>query len=249
MGNENSTEMIDWKSIEGKITKPDPCSVDDICQRLNVSIHLDDNKNNANNDDNGAGNENKDSNSNDNNGNNDENKDSNDTNGDGMKALQDALNAMSDDDINGKLKEHGILSMNFKDKNDKIKCLIMIGNVNFWRINAELHPNYKRVKNWLWVHTRYRNEVNGFVELAKDDITDEIYLDIQKRFNKFDGKLAKHSAFEDDMLFKFFKENMAQYVPKLDLLYSQHKKFDTLTKNIKDGFKAKYDKKVSNLLS
>ena len=41
----------------------------------------------------------------------------------------------------------------------RVKILLQTSHPDFWRINAEKHANYKRVKNWLWVHSRYRDQV------------------------------------------------------------------------------------------
>lgn len=39
---------------------------------------------------------------------------------------------------------------------DSAKCLRYVSSPGFWAKHHEIHPNTSRVKNWLWVHARYR---------------------------------------------------------------------------------------------
>ena len=112
------------------------------------------------------------------------------------------LEALSDDDLNRLFFRFGV-NPDFDDKaskTDKISALKLIASKNFWRINWKLHPLSKRVKNWLFVHEKYRATVADIVKKASTD------LDAAKNALK----LAGHSDFEDNMLFKFMEENITQ---------------------------------------
>ena len=76
-----------------------------------------------------------------------------------------------------------------------------------------LHPLQKRVKNWLFVHEKYRGFVAEIVEKSKSDLDESKAL-----FTKFDNKLSGHSEFEETMLFKFMKENIDDSVMPQSIL-------------------------------
>jgi uncharacterized protein with NRDE domain len=83
-----------------------------------------------------------------------------------------------------------------------------------------LHPNYRRVKNWLWVHSRYREQI--------------VAITTQKEFDKYHSKIEKHSEFEDTALFQFFVDSGIQ-VENLKQLKEQHQSLETY-RAIQDGF-------------
>lgn len=83
----------------------------------------------------------------------------------------------------------------------------------FWVQHASLHPNYHRVKNWLWVHKRYRQQV--------------IHIKTEKQFVKFHSKLEKHSEYEETQLFPFFVDENIIPEENLITLKGQHQNIET----------------------
>ena len=129
------------------------------------------------------------------------------------------MNKLPDDELTKLFLRFGV-NPDFDDKTtkqDKISALKSIASKDFWRVNWKLHPLQKRVKNWLFVHEKYRETVAEIVKKAATD------LDAAKSaFVKFDKKLAGHSDFEDNMLFKFMKENLSESVVPRNVLEELH---------------------------
>lgn len=101
---------------------------------------------------------------------------------------------------------------------------------DFWVKHHSLHPNRSRVKNWLWVHSRYRDQASAIVksanEISNQDDPKVVQTSVKKvlaDFNKFAGKIKSHSEFEDTQLFKFFvEEDIGSSAETLTTLMEQH---------------------------
>lgn len=101
---------------------------------------------------------------------------------------------------------------------------------SFWRQHCTLHPNYRRVKSWLWAHERYRAQARALVQIDKKP-------KLLKAFTKFHKKMEKHSDFEDAQLFAFFLNNdqtNASLRAALQELKQQHTEI-RLAREIMDG--------------
>ena len=75
---------------------------------------------------------------------------------------------------------------------------------DFWIENHTLFHNSKRVKTWLWVHARYRDQMQEFKLLSSQVSNLSSVASLMRRFTKFTNKIEAHSAFEDQQLFKYF---------------------------------------------
>jgi len=103
---------------------------------------------------------------------------------------------------------------------------------SFWQRHHILHPNAGRVKNWMWIHQRYRSQATALLDIDDKD-------SLLKAFTKFHGKIEKHSAFEDTQLFSFFVTNTKNDKVKESLreLTKQHENI-RLENEIIDGLKS-----------
>eukprot|EP01083_Nonionella_stella_P063341 164597_1 len=129
--------------------------------------------------------------------------------------LDQYLNKLSDDDLQALFLRFGV-NPDFDDTTDKetkTSALVLIASNDYWRNNWQLHPAQKRVKNWIFVHNKYREYMNEIVQTAQSDLDSAKAL-----FVKFDKKIIAHSEFEDTMLFKFFKENIDESVMSQNVL-------------------------------
>lgn len=113
-----------------------------------------------------------------------------------------------------------------QNREELLECLDLVLGTDFWRTNAALHPNYSRVKNWLWVHQRYREQMKAIQDLYPSNgiLWDTPLLEkLKTSFETFHGKIEKHSQFEDNQLFAFFKDHLsAECAGLLDKLQIQH---------------------------
>jgi len=100
----------------------------------------------------------------------------------------------------------------------------------FWPRQYQLHPNAKRVKNWLWTHSRFRKQADVIVDLVKQN--PNRITKIHRLFAKLESKIVRHSKFENEQLFAFFRENSAKLslndggsklLERLDELEKDHK--------------------------
>jgi len=144
--------------------------------------------------------------------------------------VQEALTKLSQKDIDNLLKVYRI-NLKFETKNEeqikqeKIKVLLLISHPDFWRLHLSIHPNFRRVKNWLWVHSRYRKKVTALVEKAENLKKDlRLWESVKLGFMKFNHKLEGHTVFEEEQLFLFIRENIKPETHRL--LYPVH--FDAL---------------------
>ena len=129
----------------------------------------------------------------------------------------------------------------------------MSATPQFWVDHASFHPNYRRVKNWLWVHDRYRNQAQGLLQIVQPKqqqqqqqqqqpsssssetaMTDGAFASLKTAFSKFHKKIEAHSEFEDTQLFKFFLDAQIGNQPALQRLMEQHKDLRTV-QAIQDG--------------
>lgn len=121
---------------------------------------------------------------------------------------------ISDEQVNQFLSENGVEVEEADSPEDCRRVLQSLrSNPTFWVKHYTLHPNAKRVKNWLWVHDRYRAQVDALQALAtslpsfdkdKPTVLQSAAKKLLADYNKFVGKIEKHSEFEDEQLFKFF---------------------------------------------
>jgi len=131
-------------------------------------------------------------------------------------SLDEATLNLSHDDLQAQLAAFGVDADQEEGKESLQAALRRVAHPNFWRTNPKLHPNARRVKNWLWVHERYRSMLNDLLE------TEET-IQTQKLFDKWCKKLASHSNFEDEQLFKFFLDHKGDTMKaSLNALKQQH---------------------------
>lgn len=163
MGNDAST-TINWSELSKKGQKCDISTAKDILIRLNIEFTDSDKDDEKKNDDN-----------------------------DLDKYLDEYLDKLSEQDLKTLFLRFGV-NPDFGDqasKKEKIDALKLIASKNYWRKNFALHPLQKRVKNWMFVHGKYRGSVAEIVEKSKSD------LDASKALlAKYDKKLIGHSEFE-----------------------------------------------------
>ena len=105
--------------------------------------------------------------------------------------------------------------------------VLMHSKSNFWSKHYTLHPKQSRVKNWLWVHERYRNQAKALLSYIPNDDGDDTDNNnnaqkLQKEFDKFHGKIESHSEFEDNQLFKFFIDSKIGNQDSFKELVGQH---------------------------
>lgn len=127
-------------------------------------------------------------------------------------------------ELEERLQSRGV-SVSHKDNVDSLRsCLCLMESKGFWSKNAKLHPNFKRVKNWLWVHKRYRTQLDEMVNAVTSG---HISKGAAMR-RKLEAKIRRHSAFEDGELFKYFQENIKdeELHQNLAKLNEQHHKVD-----------------------
>jgi len=124
------------------------------------------------------------------------------------------------------LRKHGVDTPTPSHVNidDLRNALAAVTLDTFWQRNAKIHPNYGRVKNWLYVHQKYREQLDDLVVesqkvCANSDVRCCLYnpadpqaarlqvrYDAEEHFDKFVRKQKEHSEFEDTQLFAFFKK-------------------------------------------
>lgn len=148
------------------------------------------------------------------------------------------------------LKTNGVVtddSITLEDCKEAVK--VMVGNPNFWRKHATLHPNFSRVKNWLWVHSRYRDQAKTLLSHIPEsssssssdgDNDDEWLQTLATAFTKFHKKIESHSEFEDTQLFKYFSDAEQGNQQKLIELQEQHTDIRVVTE-IQKALKIKND--------
>ncbi|GMH45172.1 hypothetical protein BSKO_13129 [Bryopsis sp. KO-2023] len=139
---------------------------------------------------------------------------------------------ISDDDLADRLSRLGVELSTSDSREDRLRCCELLSEEDFWRTNYALHSNKKRVKNWLWVHQRYRRYLEGLVATAENavarkaaDETSKVETALKKiksDFNKLAGKIDSHSEFEDTQLFKFFLENEPECESDVKHLMEEH---------------------------
>jgi len=219
MGNSGS-ELLNWQEVKVKAKQVSPCDAHESLIRLNIPMR-------------------------DSQHTNDENKEENKQNNDILQEyLMDYLSLPSNEEtLNRLLQSNDIDPKSCSDNKDKIQCLSIVSSPDFWRTNYTLHPNSSRVRNWLWIHQRYRDQVEEFVKKSATLDTNinnkqAVLDDVKSSFEKFTNKLEKHTEFEETMLLKFMIENLPKNViPHYDQLHSQHdKNIPEITKKINEFF-------------
>eukprot|EP00483_Globobulimina_turgida_P005936 UN05946 len=194
MGNQVVGATINWSELSKSAEQCALSNAKDILVRLNIDFTESENKENKDNDD--------------------EKKD-NKYNNDLEKYLNDYLDALSDEDLTKLFVRFGVNPDFDKqtDQKDKIQALMLISSKNYWRKNWNLHPLQKRIKNWFFVHEKYRSAVAEIVKTASTDLETA-----KKLLLKFNKKLIGHVDFEENMLFKFMKDNLDQSILKQSVL-------------------------------
>lgn len=126
-------------------------------------------------------------------------------------------------------------------------CLAVVARPGYWSQNANLHPNYKRVKNWLWIHERYRSEATKLsvaaTALSQKKTPDDkrsAVLACKRLFKKLSSKIEGHADFEDNQLFKALKEidPTTTTQSEIESLEGEHSIVLTLTGRVMDAFSA-----------
>ena len=119
------------------------------------------------------------------------------------------------------LAENGVEILTAKDEDVAKAADWMVQNGGlFWQRHWSLHPKSGRVKNWMWVHDRYRSQAPQLLLPLPQEQSDMKRL--AAAFDKFHAKIEKHSEFEDTQLFKFFVESKIGEQSALKELTEQH---------------------------
>jgi len=131
------------------------------------------------------------------------------------------------------LAENGVKILNAKDEDVAKAAGWMVQNGGlFWQRHWSLHPKSGRVKNWMWVHDRYRSQASQLL-LPLQESTEMGKL--ATAFDKLQAKIEKHSEFEDTQLFKFFVDHKIGDPSALAELTEQHTDI-RIVKEIHDDF-------------
>ena len=104
------------------------------------------------------------------------------------------------------------------------RCLEKAVSVDFWRHNFEVHPQRRRVRNWIWVHDRYRHQAAELLRrcrawaqlgVAVDEgeegeggagLSAEAVGELRRLFISFARKIDGHHRFEETILFPTLRE-------------------------------------------
>eukprot|EP00923_Selenidium_pygospionis_P055468 GHVN01096638.1.p2 GENE.GHVN01096638.1~~GHVN01096638.1.p2 ORF type:complete len:245 (-),score=45.99 GHVN01096638.1:781-1515(-) len=136
---------------------------------------------------------------------------------DKFKAAEEQVKSLSREACLKKLEQHGVIvggdsETNIEGGEEKERlALSIVSQFGYWSQNYKSHPNQKRVANWVWIHSRYRDQVSNIA--AKVD---------QAGFKKFADKLEGHRQFEDTQLFKYFNDHHAEWKEAFAPLEEQH---------------------------
>lgn len=120
---------------------------------------------------------------------------------------------ISDSEVHDKLVQFGVDVSDGVSKDEQLKCYAILSSQDFWRQFFHLHAHRGYVKNWMWVHDKYRQYLDAMVNKAQAAIKVEgaefqkVAKKLKGDFEKFHSKICNHSTFEDEQLFKFFLEN------------------------------------------
>jgi hypothetical protein len=141
----------------------------------------------------------------------------------------DSLPSSTKEELVPYLESNGVIVVPSASLEDCQAAAKRLQPASFWPRHASLHPKANRVKNWLWVHSRYRDQAKAILKLKND-------LPQQKTdFTKVHGKIEAHSVFEDTQLFKYFSDAKIGDAENLQKLYDQHKDLRT-AQAIQEGY-------------
>mmetsp|Transcript_28332 Transcript_28332/g.72832 ORF Transcript_28332/g.72832 Transcript_28332/m.72832 type:complete len:253 (-) Transcript_28332:203-961(-) len=116
-------------------------------------------------------------------------------------------------EVRSRLAKLGVVPDQDDSPEELARALATAQDPDYWVANWELHPNSGRVKNWLWVHSRFREYFAELVkeaellEAAPPESRPNNAKHLLAPFIKFAKKVTRHSLFEDEQLFKYFAEN------------------------------------------
>lgn len=119
---------------------------------------------------------------------------------------------LPEEELESRLRELGVALEDTDSLDAKNRCLSVLLSDDFWREHYQMHASCKRVKNWMWVHGKYREYLKDLLAVARDAeaAEDSRYLaavkKLGKRFHKLNHKIIDHSQFEDQQLFKYFMD-------------------------------------------
>ena len=133
------------------------------------------------------------------------------------------------EDLVAKLTANGVV-VTHDDSIEHLQAafrVMMHSKSSFWSKHFTLHPKQSRVKNWLWVHERYRNQAKALLSYIPNDESETADKannahKLRKEFDKFHGKIESHSEFEDNQLFKFFIDENIGNQDSFKELVGQH---------------------------
>jgi len=153
---------------------------------------------------------------------------------------------LSEDEISAALKFAGISVSNMDAPKDRKLAYLKANHDDgrFWQVHYSLHPNAGRVKNWMWVHARYREQAKALL----DDLDASDLRKGQKNFQAFEKKLEGHSEFEDTQLFKFFLDEKLGHSELLMALMQQHANL-RLSKAVSTAYERLVQKETTNVES
>lgn len=136
---------------------------------------------------------------------------------------------ISDSELNDKLVCFGVDVSGGASRDEQLKCYAILSTEEFWRQFFHLHACQSYVKNWMWVHDKYRKYLDALVSKAEAATKLEgaqfqkAVMKLGGDFEKFNSKICSHSEFEDGQLFKFFLDNKSEGCKaKLDKLMEEH---------------------------
>ena len=153
-----------------------------------------------------------------------------------------------------KLQSNGV-AVTSEDSVEQLQqvCRVLLSThskSSFWPKHYALHPKQSRVKNWLWVHERYRVQAKALLNNIPDDTppSQSNAQKLQKEFNKFHGKMESHSEFEDNQLFKYFIDSKIGNQDSFNELVGQHSDLreSTELKQTLEGLLSSSDAETNN---
>lgn len=110
------------------------------------------------------------------------------------------------------------------DASALLTCAAVLRTTGVWSQHYKLHPHQGRVKNWLWVHQKYRDQARALVDMATEQSggVETVLSNVTAAFEKLEGKIRSHSEFEDDQLFSFFEREIPSAAESMKLLKADH---------------------------
>jgi hypothetical protein len=118
-----------------------------------------------------------------------------------------AVNALREDEVRSLLLRWGVDEPgDAANSPDVRRCLWAVVGRDFWRQNYELHPQWRRVRNWMWVHDRYRSQAYELRRRCQaPGLTASSVTELRRLFMSFARKIDGHHRFEEKVLFPWLR--------------------------------------------